>query len=110
MKTILVVEDDADVRQSLKHLLEGEGFKVVTAKNGDEGLERLWETAPNLIVLDLMMPVMDGFEFKRIMDTHPERSKIPVIVFTSQPELVLGEMNVTGILKKTSSIDKILGA
>src|SRR4051812_46327475 len=61
---ILIVEDDVDIRDSLRQLLEDEGFSVLTAGNGREGLERLKSMSqPCLILLDLLMPVMDGREF-----------------------------------------------
>ena len=108
MKKILIVDDDDSIRECLTDALTGVGYKVITAKNGDEGLERLWEFPPDLVILDLMMPVMNGFEFKKIMDSHPDRAGIPVILFTSQPELALPGMNVAVVINKASSLNKIL--
>ncbi len=107
---ILVVEDDESIRQGLADVLENEGYRVITAKNGEEGLERLWEDQPDLVILDLMMPVMDGFEFKKIMDSHPERRTIPVIVFSAHGGWVPPEMKVACVLDKSTPLDKILNA
>ena len=59
---VLVVEDDPDVRSALNDLLEAEGYEVETASNGKEALERLAEHRPGLVLLDLMMPVMSGWD------------------------------------------------
>jgi CheY-like chemotaxis protein len=107
-KKILIVEDDECIRESLAHALKDEGYEVITAVNGDEGLERLWECLPDLVILDLMMPVMTGFEFKKIMDSHPDRVDIPVIVFTAQPYSVSPDMNVAAVINKSTPLDKIL--
>ncbi len=65
MTKILVIDDDVAVLQLLQIYLETQGFSVFTAKSGRSGLELAWEHAPNLVLLDLMMPVMDGFETYR---------------------------------------------
>jgi len=60
---VLVVDDDADVRRFVGHLLEGHGYRIMVARHGAEALQRLREHCPDLIVLDLNMPVMDGWQF-----------------------------------------------
>jgi DNA-binding response OmpR family regulator len=107
-KKILIVEDDESIRDGLADVLEQEGYKVVTAPNGEIGLERLWEDQPDLVILDLLMPVMDGFEFKKIMDSHRDRRAIPVIVFSAHSHGVPPEMKVAGVLDKSASMNKIL--
>ena len=63
---VLLVEDDLDIRQSMRFLLELDGFKVVTAANGAQALSQLRRgLRPCVILLDLMMPIMDGFEFRK---------------------------------------------
>ncbi len=81
--TILVVEDHADLRDMLAILLESEGYEVRTATNGAEALARLSETLPALILLDLMMPVMTGDEFRERQLADPRYSKVPVICMTA---------------------------
>ena len=80
---ILVVEDHADLREMLTVLLESEGFAVRTAVNGVEALKRLEETRPSLILLDLMMPVMSGDEFRQRQLADPRYRDVPVICMTA---------------------------
>jgi len=80
---ILVVEDDDDIRDSLKELLEEEGYRVDTAANGEQALNRLRGEAPQLILLDLMMPVMDGWEFQKQLREIPSFSRVPIIVISA---------------------------
>ena len=80
---ILVVEDHADLREMLTVLLESEGFGVLTAVNGAEALQRLEEVRPSLILLDLMMPVMSGDEFRERQLADPRYRDVPVICMTA---------------------------
>jgi CheY-like chemotaxis protein len=80
---ILVVEDHADLREMLTVLLESEGFAVRTAVNGVEALKVLEETRPSLILLDLMMPVMSGDEFRQRQLADPRYRDVPVICMTA---------------------------
>jgi DNA-binding response OmpR family regulator len=82
-KTILVVDDKANVRQLLNEYLTGQGFKVVTATNGREALFAARHETPDVILLDLMMPEMDGYEF--LQQYRRERS-VPVIIITAREE------------------------
>jgi PAS domain S-box-containing protein len=81
---ILVVEDDAAQRQIVRTALEPAGYAVDEAKDGREGLACLRAAIPNLIVLDLLMPEMDGFEFAAALQVHPDWRRIPVIVVTAK--------------------------
>ena len=80
----LVIEDDPDSRDVMVRMLAREGWKVRSAENGAEGIERVEESAPDLILLDLMMPVMDGFEFLAELRSHAEWRKLPVIVVSAK--------------------------
>ncbi len=83
-ETILVVEDDADARETLALVLEGEGFEVAMAADGAEALRYLRECPlPCLILLDLMMPGMNGWEFRRQQRRDPELAAIPVLVVSA---------------------------
>ena len=82
-RTILVVDDKANVRQLLSEYLTGQGFKVVTATNGREALYAARHETPDVILLDIMMPEMDGYEFLR--EYRRERS-VPVIIITAREE------------------------
>jgi GAF domain-containing protein/DNA-binding response OmpR family regulator/anti-sigma regulatory factor (Ser/Thr protein kinase) len=83
-RPVLVVDDDAEVRQLLRRMLESEGFAVVEAENGRVALERLRGEPPSLILLDLMMPEMDGFEFVAELRRHESWRAIPVVVITAR--------------------------
>jgi CheY-like chemotaxis protein len=80
---ILVVDDDPDILEALSEILEAEGFEIRRARNGKEALERLEPDQPQLILLDLMMPVMDGWEFAQRMRQKPVYSSIPIIVLSA---------------------------
>jgi signal transduction histidine kinase/DNA-binding response OmpR family regulator/HAMP domain-containing protein len=79
----LVVEDDDTTRELVRRLLVGEGWAVSAAANGREALERLRSERPNLILLDLLMPEMDGFEFLAKLRESPELATTPVIIVTA---------------------------
>jgi len=81
---VLIVEDDPAQRQVVRTALESEGYAVDEARDGHEGLVRLRATIPDLIILDLLMPGMDGFEFAAALQAHPDWRRIPVIVVTAK--------------------------
>ncbi|MEW6215608.1 MAG: response regulator [Nitrospirota bacterium] len=85
---ILVVDDDPDVLEAISIILEASGYEVINARDGIEGLTKLKEERPDLMILDLLMPRLDGFEVcKELKD--PRRSKyanIPIIILSSVKE------------------------
>ncbi len=81
---MLVVDDDVEVRQLLRRILEPEGYTVVEAENGRVALERLRDVSPSVILLDLMMPEMDGFEFVAEFRRHEPWRAIPIVVVTAK--------------------------
>ena len=81
---VLVVDDDADVRELFRRTLARDNMTVIESANGMEALQRLREQKPSAILLDLMMPVMDGFEFLAEFNCHPEWRDIPVVVITAK--------------------------
>lgn len=82
-KTILVIEDDANIRELLRLYLEQEGYKIESAQDGLEGLRAFKRVHPDLVLLDLMMPVMDGTQ---VMKEIRAVSKTPVIMLTAKGE------------------------
>ena len=80
---VLIVEDDADTRHMLATCLELQGYDVLTAANGREALDCLETRTPTLLLVDLMMPVMDGMEFRDAQRRHPRASAVPFVVFTA---------------------------
>jgi len=83
-KKILIVDDDAFIRRPLEFILREEGFLPVTAVDGEDGLAKLESVRPDLIVLDVMMPGMDGFDVCRHVRTDPRFASIPVVLLTAK--------------------------
>jgi ammonium transporter len=81
---ILIVEDDEDTRDVLARILQRSGWDTLSAANGIEALEHIADIEPNLILLDLMMPKMDGFQFVAALQTEQKWRKIPVVVLTAK--------------------------
>ena len=84
-KRVLVVDDDPDIRELLFTALEDEGFEVVPAGNGEEALAIIRTFRPDVIVLDLMMPVMDGWQFAAELRSRDE--DIPLVLLSAAPDL-----------------------
>jgi len=82
-KTILIVEDSDDIRGALSTLLEFRGYGVVEATSGRDALERAKEHIPDLIFMDIAMPVVDGIEATRSIRSEPTTSNIPIVAVTS---------------------------
>lgn len=87
-KKILLVDDDPDFVEITKSMLEAKGFEVEAAYNGKEGLERVPKFKPDLIVLDVMMPVMNGRQACQKLKADPNTQNIPVILLTAVGEHV----------------------
>ncbi|MGL5193394.1 MAG: response regulator [Chroococcales cyanobacterium] len=84
VESILIVEDDPATRELLQRVLEHQGWKTMVAENGRRGLEAIASHTPDLILLDLMMPEMDGFEFLNALKQYPHWRSIPVVVMTAK--------------------------
>ena len=91
MQTVLVVDDEFGVAEVLQSILEDEGYRVVTAINGKQALTRLGEHAPDLIMLDYMMPIMDGTQALAAIRNDTAFKKIPVIMMSSLEEAAVRE-------------------
>jgi CheY-like chemotaxis protein len=103
--TVLVVDDDPDIRDSLRALLEDEGYRVQTAADGAEAVATMRAEAPCFVILDLMMPVMDGWEVTARMYDDDELSAIPVCVVTATPEWAPSS---TCVLAKPVDVSRLL--
>jgi len=82
-KTILIIDDDRDFRDPLGILLEAEGYRVRCAGDGDHGVRMAAEEAPDLIILDLLMPVKNGFDTSRELRQIPELKDVPILALTA---------------------------
>ena len=112
-RKVLLVDDDAIMRESVRRVLEQEKWEVAEARNGRFALEHLAETCPDVIVLDLMMPEMDGFEFLVKMRQRPEWRDIPVLVLTAKDLSVEDQKRLNGdvervMQKNASELDELL--
>jgi two-component system cell cycle response regulator DivK len=90
-KCILVVEDQEDNRQILRDLLGNAGFDLVEAENGEQALAALANRRPDLILMDIQLPIMDGYEATRRIRADPEMKAIPIIAVTSYARDIVGE-------------------
>ena len=86
MKTILVIEDEPEMRRNITRLLKLEGYNALGAENGQAGLEMIRKQQPDLILCDVMMPVMDGHEVLRALRADPALQSIPFIFLTAKGE------------------------
>jgi len=84
LRLVMIVDDSLTVRKVTSRMLQREGFDVVTAKDGIDALERLTEQVPDVILLDIEMPRMDGFEFTKTMKRETAHAHIPIIMITSR--------------------------
>lgn len=87
MSKILVVDDEKDVIELLKFLLEKDGYTVVTAYNGRDAIKRAAQEIPELILLDVMMPEMDGYAVQTQLMDNPVTESIPIIILTAKGQL-----------------------
>jgi CheY-like chemotaxis protein len=108
----LVVEDDIDIRESLTGVLEAEGLAVVATANGEEALSYLRgaPTTPDFILLDLMMPIMDGFQFREEQRKDARLSGIPVIVLSGHPNAraKATHLGAAAVIVKPVTLDGLL--
>jgi two-component system, chemotaxis family, chemotaxis protein CheY len=106
---VLVVDDDPDILDAVCEILEAEGYRVSRARNGREALERVELEQPAVILLDLMMPVMDGSAFAQALRCRPRHRGIPIVLLTaagSQQKAVA--MGASGYLAKPFEIEMLL--
>ena len=83
---VLVVEDDPDIIEAITMVLSTQPYEIVTAGDGLECLDRIKEGVPDLIILDLLMPRMDGFAVVRELRENPQYPRIPILILTSVRE------------------------
>ena len=82
-KCILVVEDQEDNRQILRDLLGNAGYELTEAENGEEAIAAVAKRRPDLILMDIQLPIMDGYEATRQIRTNPDLNSVPIIAVTS---------------------------
>lgn len=105
---VMVVDDDESTREGMKMLLESRGYDVITAGNGDEALVNLRHgPEPGLILLDVMMPGMDGCQLRRRLEREPRLADIPVVLCSCCTDLadIAKRIGVKAYLRKPVDID-----
>ncbi|MCB9812447.1 response regulator [Candidatus Nomurabacteria bacterium] len=112
-KTILLVEDEADIREAMSEAIADAGFTVLTAENGKAGLETALEKHPDLILLDIVMPIMDGHEMLEHLRQDAWGKKVKVIMLTAMDDVqnIAGahEGSITDyLIKAHSSLEDIV--
>jgi CheY-like chemotaxis protein len=107
---ILIAEDDEWVRDTLAMLLESEGYEVALAADGVEALEALQRQRPDLLLLDLMMPRMDGYAVVAEMARLGFRPAVPILLLTAarNPQQIAGNLRAEGCVPKPFDIDQLL--
>lgn len=107
---VLVVDNDCILAAFIKTVLEDEGYVVQTARNGQEGLDRAITSPPDVIFLDLQMPVMDGWTCYRRLKQHQKTSSIPIIVMSGHPGgvAVQADLGADFFLSKPFGIEDVI--
>lgn len=112
-KKILIAEDDLFITRAYMSAIKSAGYEIESAVNGEEALEKIRANRPDLVILDLMMPVMNGFEFLEAIKADPELKDISVITLTnlgseSDMEKCLGMGAVDYMVKSNMSIKEVV--
>ena len=109
---ILVVDDEINITQILEFSIGAEGYEVIAAQNGEEAIDKARREQPDLIILDIMMPIIDGYEACRILKANPLTKNIPVILLTAKGRDIdkrLGyEVGATDYIIKPFSPNKLI--
>lgn len=109
MKLVLVVDDEFGIVDSLSEVLSERGFAVAGAANGKDALRRVMERRPDLILLDYMMPIMNGPDMLRALQADAELRTIPVVMMSAVPRASLPEgCEPSGFLRKPFDLDALL--
>lgn len=109
MKTILVVDDEFDIAEAVKAILEEDGYRVQVCGNGSEALRCLKEVKPDLAILDIMMPRLNGYETLKAVRKQPDFERLPVLLMSAiVPEVTSGGYTWEGFLKKPFSLNDLL--
>ncbi|MDI1449002.1 response regulator [Polyangium sp. 6x1] len=109
MKTILLVDDELSIVETVGEVLAWEGYRVVTAANGKEGLAAIASARPDLALVDFMMPVMDGVQMLRALRADPIYASLPVVLITAAPMALPGDIRAsTPVLAKPFDVPALL--
>jgi DNA-binding response OmpR family regulator len=109
-RPLLIVEDDEDIEFMLADLVTDSGYRTLAARDGLEALEVLRRERPFAIILDLMMPRMDGYQFLRVLRQNNSLCNIPVLVVTAGSDIDRRELQGVRVFRKPFDIDELFGA
>jgi len=112
VRTVLVVDDEFGVAEVLDAILTDEGYRVITATNGRQALARIAEQRPDLVLLDYMMPILDGVAVLRALSADPTAHNLPVVVMSALPEEAISTetRRYAAFLRKPFQIRTVLAA
>lgn len=108
MSRLLIVDDERDILATLALILEMEGYAVDTASTGQQALEKIAAIAPDLVLSDVMMPVMNGIELLARLKAHPQHRSIPVIITSAGHIDAEALRGCEAFLKKPVDLDVLL--
>ncbi len=106
MVSVLVVDDERDIREAVAEVLKDEGYEVIDARDGEEALSQLRAHHPAVVLLDLMMPGMNGWEFCAARRREPDLSAIPVIVISALGQV--SGIDAAAFLQKPFELDALV--
>jgi CheY-like chemotaxis protein len=104
MDKILIIEDEANIRKLIAVNLKARGYQVIEAEDAQQGLARLLDASPSVLLLDIKLPDMSGWEVLQIIQNDPAYSPIPVIVITAS----LGNTNPNDVIQENKNLRKVL--
>jgi CheY-like chemotaxis protein len=108
-RKILLIEDDLSIQEAIHFVLEGEGYEVDCADNGEEAMNFLSRQKPDLIILDIMMPVMNGHQFREAQLRNGALASIPTVALTADRNFLQKKPSgFHAILKKPVELDELL--
>lgn len=111
MLRVLIVEDEKPIRELLNDFLSDEGYHTLVAENGQRGVEMARAEQPDLVLMDLMLPLLDGFAAMRALKDYPETRDIPVVVMSANSVLLLhiGDQQLADeTIRKPFDLDQVL--
>lgn len=110
LKNVLVIDDEEEIVNAAKRMLERSGYFVNTALNGKQGIDRITQHKPDVIITDIIMPVMDGYEFYKHLKNETLTSRIPVIILTARPNMedAFRALGVQGFVTKPFTVENLV--
>jgi DNA-binding response OmpR family regulator len=97
MHTILIADDEKDVRELVKARFEFNGFKCITASNGEDAIKLAMKKKPSFLILDLIMPDMDGFEVYKVLKANKKTDKIHILIYSAQPSEIIAKKDMESL-------------